>query len=925
MAKKILQQIAFILLLSNYAFAQQDVYDSISFGGRWRTFLTHLPTGYSDKTTYPLVLAFHGGSPLGYQSIQYQSRLSLKADSAGFIVVYPEGVKIAGNRTWNAGGCCAPATTLNIDDVGFTSALLDKLIAIRPIKTARVYATGFSNGALLCYRLANQLSNRFAAIAPVEGNLMYFPWSPSRAVPIISFHSYLDKNIPYFGGVTIGTTGTYFPPQDSIFGVISSNYNCTVLKEVLFNNTNKYDHFKYSACNENVIIEQYVSYDGEHSWPGGLATGGVKVSNQFSATFLMWKFFQNYQLGTKSPQSITFEAIPPITFGTPFLSLSATASSNLPISFTSSDPSVALIDGTRLTILKAGTATITASQAGNDIFESAANVQQQITINKATPTITWANPADVVYGTALSPTQLNASSSIDGSFAYLPVSGTRLNAGNNQNLSVTFTPTDVVNYNSATKQVFINVNKIAPTITWSSPADIVYGTVLGTTQLNATASVNGTLSYTPATGTKLSAGVNQLSVTFTPTDAVNYSSATKVVTINVSKATPAVSWSNPADIVYGTALSSAQLNATSLEGGIFTYTPSVGEKLNAGNGQQLSVTFSPSDAVNFTSVTKQVMLNVSKATPAITWSTPADLLYGTPLSSVQLNATSLVAGTFSYTPAIGVTLNAGNGQQLLVTFAPTDAANYLSTTASVSINVARAQLQISFAAIADKTLGNEPFVLTASSNSSLPVIFSSNSDKVSIANNQVTLLKAGRVSITASQIGNENFNVASSVTQSFCIKPAKPTVTISNINTPTPLLTSNASAGNQWYADGAAIAGATSATFSAIKSGNYKVQVTVDDCPGEFSAEQPLVITGIEVDLPIELYPNPVSDVLTIYFGDLAGNKQATIFTLAGQELISTKTESGSIAIDVSDLSAGMYLAKVIAGGAVHTKKFKKK
>jgi hypothetical protein len=627
----------------------------------------------------------------------------------------------------------------------------------------------------------------------------------------------------------------------------------------------------------------------------------------------------------KASQNITFAPLEAKTFGDVPFTLSASASSALPITYASSDPSVVAIDGNTVTILRAGTTTITAGQAGNINYLATADKQQVLTISKAQPSLSWPTPADIDFGTSLNSTQLNATSSISGSFTYAPTAGTKLTAGSGQRLSVTFTPTDAVNYNSATKQVFINVNKIAPAITWSSPADIVYGTVLGTTQLNATASVNGTFSYTPATGTKLSAGVNQLSVTFTPTDAVNYSSATKVVTINVSKATPAVSWSKPADIVYGTALSSAQLNATSLEGGIFTYTPSGGEKLNAGNGQQLSVTFSPSDAVNFTSVTKQVMLNVSKATPAITWSTPADLVYGTPLSSVQLNATSLVAGTFFYTPAIGVTLNAGNGQQLLVTFAPTDAANYVSTTASVSINVARAQLQISFAAIADKTLGNEPFVLTASANSSLPVIFSSNSDKVSIANNQVTLLKAGRVSITASQIGNENFNVASSVTQSFCIKPAKPTVTISNINTPTPLLTSNASAGNQWYADGTAIAGATSATFSAIKSGNYKVQVTVDDCTGEFSAEQPLVITGIEaIGFPIELYPNPVSDVLTIYFGDLAGNKQATIFTLAGQELISTKTQSGSIAIDVSDLSAGMYLAKVIAGGTVHTKKFKK-
>ena len=223
-----------------------------------------------------------------------QSRLSEKSDSAGFIVVYPEGLKIAGNRTWNAGGCCAPATSLNIDDVGLVNSLLNTLIKSRSIDSTKVYATGFSNGALLSYKLANQLTRRFAAIAIVEGDFVSYPWQPLRPIPIISFHSYLDQNVKYYGGFTTGTTGTYFPPQDSMFTIISSNYLCSVKKETLFHDASKYDHFKYSNCSGNVVIEQYVSYDGEHSWPGGLSLSGVVVSNQFSATYLMWKFFQNY-------------------------------------------------------------------------------------------------------------------------------------------------------------------------------------------------------------------------------------------------------------------------------------------------------------------------------------------------------------------------------------------------------------------------------------------------------------------------------------------------------------------------------------------------------------------------------------------------------------------------------------------------------
>jgi polyhydroxybutyrate depolymerase len=291
--KKTLLLITFLILSNHLIISQTNLYDSINVGGKWRTFLTHLPSGYNPGKKYPLVLAFHGGSPLGYQPIQYQSQLSQKADSSEFIVVYPEGVKIAGNRTWNAGGCCAPASSLNIDDIGFVNSLLNNLFSKHSIETTRVYATGFSNGALLCYRLANQLANRFAAIAVVAGDLMYYPWNPSKAIPIISFHSYADQNVKYFGGVTIGATGTYFPPQDSMFKVISAQYNCANSKDTLYHNTSKYDHFKYSNCACNTIIEQYVSYDGEHSWPGGLSSG-TPVSKQFSATYLMWQFFQNY-------------------------------------------------------------------------------------------------------------------------------------------------------------------------------------------------------------------------------------------------------------------------------------------------------------------------------------------------------------------------------------------------------------------------------------------------------------------------------------------------------------------------------------------------------------------------------------------------------------------------------------------------------
>ena len=230
-----------------------------------------------------------------------------------------------------------------------------------------------------------------------------------------------------------------------------------------------------------------------------------------------------------------------------------------------------------------------------------------------------------------------------------------------------------------------------PTITWDNPSDIVYGTLLSATQLKATASVPGTFTYTPALGTLLNAGtVQNLKVDFTPTDATNYSTTTKTVTIDVAKATPVITWSNPTGITYNTLLSATQLNATADAAGSIVYSPALGTKLNAGVAQNLQANFTPTDAANYNTATKTVTIDVAKATPVITWSNPADINNETALSSIQLNAIADIAGIFTYTPAIGVKLNVGNAQALKADFEPTDAVNYESATKTVYINVLQA-------------------------------------------------------------------------------------------------------------------------------------------------------------------------------------------------------------------------------------------
>jgi hypothetical protein len=339
-----------------------------------------------------------------------------------------------------------------------------------------------------------------------------------------------------------------------------------------------------------------------------------------------------------------------------------------------------------LSSLSAGSHSIAASYPGDANFTAASSTLLTQIITRAPPSIIWTTPSAITYGTALSSTQLNATSATAGAFVYTPASGTVLGAGT-QTLSVTLTPTDTADYNSATATVQLVVNKATPTVSvWPTASAITYGQTLASSTLSGgTASVGGSFAWTTPS-TAPGAGTPSESATFTPTDTTDYNTpAAGSVTVTVNKATPSIIWTTPSAITYGTALSSTQLNATSATAGAFVYTPAAGTVLGAGS-QTLSVTFTPTDTTDYSIATTTVTLVVNKATPTVTWATPAAITYGTALSGTQLNATSSVPGTFVYSPVAGTVLGSGT-QTLSVTFTPTDATDYTTSTATAILAV----------------------------------------------------------------------------------------------------------------------------------------------------------------------------------------------------------------------------------------------
>jgi hypothetical protein len=401
-----------------------------------------------------------------------------------------------------------------------------------------------------------------------------------------------------------------------------------------------------------------VRYDGSANYNAITATATLTILKR--APYLVW-----------SPSWSS------IFYGTPLNAEQLAATSDVPGTFNYSPDTG--------TVLNVGSHTLTAVfTPADEVNYTTGSVTRNISVSKATPSVSWAQPSAIVYGTPLGASQLNATADVAGTFAYDPPAGTVLTAGT-QILWTDFTPEDTLNYNTVRRGVAVTVMPASVAITWPSPASIVHGTPLTAAQLAATASVPGTFAYSPTAGTVLNAGTHTLTATFTPDDP-NYAPGTASATVTVTKATPGVTWATPQSIVYGTALGTAQLNAAASVAGSFAYSPSAGTVLGAGV-RPLSVVFTPYDSANYEPAAATVSLTVSRATPVLTWPTPQNIVYGTALGFYELKASANVAGTFVYTPPAGTILDPSAGQVLSAAFTPDDGLNYESAVVTTTITV----------------------------------------------------------------------------------------------------------------------------------------------------------------------------------------------------------------------------------------------
>lgn len=275
---------------------------SIKVDDRNRSYLVHVPKRDKADKPAPVVLIFHGAG-INATIMASFCGMNEKSDEAEFIAVYPNGTGIGIFQTFNAGLFVGKLAEDRPDDVKFVAKLLDDLATLVNIDPKRVYATGISNGGMMCYRIAAELSDRIAAIAPVSGTMAIDVAKPGRPVPIMHFHGTADRIVP-FDGLDKSTPKLWkFKSVEDTIRVWVKRNNCerepTVERlEDRADDATSVLRKTYKAKKGNAQIILIKIVGGGHTWPGRRLPVGYlgKSTTDISANDMMWEFFQQHHL-----------------------------------------------------------------------------------------------------------------------------------------------------------------------------------------------------------------------------------------------------------------------------------------------------------------------------------------------------------------------------------------------------------------------------------------------------------------------------------------------------------------------------------------------------------------------------------------------------------------------------------------------------
>ena len=275
------------------SFSQQTINASITHDGIQRDYILYIPELYDGSTAVPLVFNFHGYGSNAAQQMFYGDFRDI-ADTEGFLLVHPEGTTFIGDQFWNVG---FPGLSSNIDDVGFTEALIDELATLYAIDLDRVYATGMSNGGFMSFLLACQLSEKIAAVASVTGSMTQDTFDDCNAqhpTPVLQIHG-TDDGVVLYNGNNLS-----IPIADVISYWVDFN-NCettpttTTLPDVDVSDGSTIEHSVYEDGDNGITTEHMKVIGGGHTWPGSVInTAGT--NQDIDASMEIWLFFSRFDI-----------------------------------------------------------------------------------------------------------------------------------------------------------------------------------------------------------------------------------------------------------------------------------------------------------------------------------------------------------------------------------------------------------------------------------------------------------------------------------------------------------------------------------------------------------------------------------------------------------------------------------------------------
>lgn len=282
------------LLISTSLFisAQTTITGSIVSGGINRSYRLYIPAAYTGTSARPLVLDLHGYTSNATNEQLYTNFMPI-ADTANFLILYPEGTSLNGQQYWNAG-----ISNTGVDDVQFIEDLIGTIKNNYAVDPNSVYSCGMSNGGYMSHTLASTLGDKIAAIASVTGSMFYsqfYSWNTgNRAVPVMQISGTADATVPYLGDANS-------LPIDTLVKYWVSINNCnptSVMTNVPDANTGDgctAEHYLFSGGTAGATVELYKIIGGGHSWPGSPYIIGT-TNLDFNASLQIWLFFRKYKL-----------------------------------------------------------------------------------------------------------------------------------------------------------------------------------------------------------------------------------------------------------------------------------------------------------------------------------------------------------------------------------------------------------------------------------------------------------------------------------------------------------------------------------------------------------------------------------------------------------------------------------------------------